>query len=270
MMIAVPNADNCTLTGTSRAGEGTCFQVKQLGWMFDCGWADSVTSPQCVFVTHTHLDHCTLAPMLCNRRASFYLPRDSVPQFQAFLGAAEALNGAPLSGRYELHGVVAGDRVALPRGYVAHVLETTHRVPSVGFGLWSSRRRLRPEFVGRADIGDLVRAGVDVNETVVAPMLAYLGDTTAAVFEGARGEELAQYPLVVSECTYLEAEARGYGEPREVKWAHCVWPQIRPWAVTHPLCTLVLTHFSVRYSQWQVRHVFGRERLRNVVPWFCP
>lgn len=126
-----------------------------------------------------------------------------------------------------------------------------------------------------------VEQGVEITEMVEAPILAFMGDTTAAIFKkvddgciggGGQGQEAAEegvppppaaqgsmvewlkkgVPVVITECSFLYEEDRD----RAVKTKHTIWadlePVVRKWKDT----TFVLMHFSLRYKDWEVRNFF--------------
>jgi ribonuclease Z len=158
--------------------------------------------------------------------------------------------------------VAVGDEMRLSGSeWVVRVLRTCHTMPSVGYGFYAERRKLKPEYVGRTDIAQLVAAGTAVSDVVRVPAFAYLGDTTVAVF-AASPELLCAFPTIVTECTYLakkeSADDRG----------HSCWPDLRPIVEGHPDITFVFTHFSLSHSAAEIRDTF--RGIPNVIPWISP
>jgi ribonuclease Z len=103
--------------------------------------------------------------------------------------------------------------------------------------------------------------GIAVDRQVRRPLFAYLGDTYASAL--GRSPWLFDYPVIITECTYLDdAEL-----DRAQRVGHTVWSQLRPFVLAHPDNLFVLTHSSLRYSDWEVLAFFEREGVTNVLVW---
>lgn len=283
-----------SLTGYSRANDKTFFHVPELRCALDAGLAEG-RQVETVFLTHTHLDHSKDLDYLAARDAGvdIYLPADAKPYAEAYLRASSELNhGAgfdpSLAAKCRLHGVRPGEEFSVGRRgeYAVRVVECLHKVPCVGYCFSEKKTVLTPEFeemkvsmlaAGRAgEFGRIIaqkrKEGDErVHEEVRRPVFAYLGDTHADVF--AHNPWLFDYPVIITECTYLDDEqlirARQVG--------HTVWSELRPVVEAHRENLFVLTHFSLRHSDREIVEFFGRElesgavkNLDNVVLWAHP
>jgi ribonuclease Z len=87
----VETRETVTLVGRSRAGEATSFAIPELKWMFDCGALIQGWKPRILFLTHTHVDHVHMLPLLLAISATpttqVFLPARAVPLVQRFLQA---------------------------------------------------------------------------------------------------------------------------------------------------------------------------------------
>ncbi|KAL2255162.1 hypothetical protein VTK26DRAFT_3946 [Humicola hyalothermophila] len=108
---------------------------------------------------------------------------------------------------------------------------------------------------------------------VPRPVFAFLGDTTARTLAAdpllgrALGSGLA---VVVTECSFLHEAHRAQAD----RTRHTAWADLEPVVRRWPGTVFVLTHFSLRYSDEEVRAFFrgvaagsGQGALRNVVVW---
>ncbi|MGA4542545.1 MBL fold metallo-hydrolase [Uniformispora flossi] len=289
----MPGAD-LTLTGYSRANDKTFFHVPELRCALDAGLCEG-RRVDTVFLTHTHHDHVKDLDFLAVNAATaagaeVYVPAEAVPYVEAYLRTSAQLNHGPdydpaLDGGYRVHGVCDGDEFAFGRrGYQVRVVACEHKIPCVGYAFSAPAKRLVPELQQMRD--ELVRAGrgaefgreaarrrkagEPVEVEVAEPVFAFLGDTHPRVFE--RNPWLFDYPVIVTECTFLDdAEAE-----RAERVGHTVWSRLRPVVEAHPSTLFVLTHFSLRHADREVvdffRGVTGPdgEPLRNVVVWAHP
>jgi ribonuclease Z len=281
-----------TLTGYSRANDKTFFHVPELRCALDAGLCEGRRADT-VLVTHTHHDHAKDLDFLATNPggSDIYLPAESVPYAEAYLRASIELNHSAafdpaLTPEYRLHGVRAGDEFTFGREpHHVRVVGCEHKVPSVGYAVARLGKRLRPEFDdlrrqltrdGRGqDFGRLIarqrQEGVEVETEVRRPLFAYLGDTHVNVFE--RNPWLFEYPVVVTECTFLDDSQ----QERADQVGHTVWSQLRPVVLAHPETLFVLTHFSLRHSDTDVLAFFhhewermGAARPTNVLLWVHP
>lgn len=275
-----------TLTGYSRANDKTFFHLPELRCCVDAGLCEG-RQPDTILLTHTHNDHVADLEFLVGKSTGvdLYLPGDAAPYVERYVRARRELNHVAafdpsLAGELRMHPVAGGDTFALDKrgAYPVRVVECAHKVPCVGYCVSERQQRLVPELArvqtemlaagDAAGFGRLVaqrkRQGLAVHEDHLRPLFAFLGDTHARVFE--RSPWLLGYPVVITECTYLDDAE----EERANRVGHTVWKQLRPVVAAHPEVTFVLIHFSLRHSDREVVEFFARERLDNVVVWAHP
>ncbi|MDF2710404.1 MAG: hypothetical protein K0R62_6056 [Nonomuraea muscovyensis] len=271
-----------SLTGYSRANDKTFFHVPELRLALDAGLVEG-RQVDTVLLTHTHLDHSKDLDFLATRPTGvdIYVPEEALPYVRRYLRATTELNQvaafAPaLAAEARVHGVRPGQEFSFGRhdSHTVRIVETEHKVPSVGYGVAENRRALLPEMeelkatLDPAEFGRLIagrrRQGIAVDRQVQRPLFAYLGDTHADAL--GRSRWIFDYPVIITECTYLDdAELE-----RARRVGHTVWSRLRPYVQAHPDTLFVLTHFSLRYSDREVLAFFERENLTNVLVWAHP
>ncbi|MER6942622.1 MBL fold metallo-hydrolase [Nonomuraea sp. NPDC000554] len=281
----IPGAE-LTLTGYSRANDKTFFHLPELRCSLDAGLCEG-RQVDTVFLTHTHHDHSKDLDFLAAQGADVFLPAAAVPYVESYLRASAELNHGPgfdpaLAGGYRLHGVRHDDEFVFGRrGHHVRVVECEHKVPCVGYAFSERRKVLRPEFEelrrslareGRGgEFGRIMarkrKEGAEVDDAVRRPLFAFLGDTHVNVFE--RNPWLFEYPVVITECTFLDdAEL-----DRADRVGHTVWSRLRPVVEAHPETLFVLTHFSLRHSDREILEFFrrlGSARPDNILLWVHP
>ncbi|OIW30166.1 hypothetical protein CONLIGDRAFT_632248 [Coniochaeta ligniaria NRRL 30616] len=169
------------------------------------------------------------------------------------------------------HGLRAGDTVPLrrlkgPVEITATAFSCAHSIPCLGYVFHATTPKLRPEYRGLPGpkLRDLRLAGEELTAPFKTPVFAFLGDGTAKTLvdepewlrEGCR--------VVITECSFLYASHRAVAD----RTKHTIWedlePVVRRWRGT----TFVVTHFSLRYGDEEIRRFFGgMEGLGNVVVW---
>ena len=173
----------------------------------------------------------------------------------------------------------------------------------VAFDALRARAQTGDRSAGR-EIGTMRKRGLLRQAETLAPVLAYLCDTTTQVFgtlcaacaagmaecafasefgaacepdAAARGSQrslLLRCACIVVECSFIGAAGMSDSEAdaEAIKRGHASWTQLREHVEASPGITFVLVHFSLRYKDAEIREYFttagsdGR-RPPNVVLW---
>ncbi len=263
------------IEGVSIAGHESFYKVPAFHALLDFGRApDDAVSFSTVCLTHGHLDHAAgLAHHASRRRlaglpgARVFAPQEAVQDLEAWIAACERLE--KVSYGIDLAASRPGDRVTMRRDLELRVLPGRHRVPSVGYLFSEVRHKLVDELAGRPgpEIAALRARGVAVTRREEIPLLAYTGDCGVEIFDAA--PELFTARVLLIECSFLRPDdverARVYG--------HLHLQDFLDRADRFENETIVLTHFSQRYSAAEIRE--GLRALpaglaRRVVPFLPP
>lgn len=249
------------LAGFSIAGVETCIEVPSLKLLLDLGRCSrSAVNTPLVLVSHGHIDHMGGIAQHAARRAMmkmsegiYVVPRAVAQHVEAFFNAAGELDGQVIPRR--VVPLAAGEEHALgPRRFV-RAFETFHRVPSQGYTIWERRHRLREEFRGRppAELGELRKRGVAIEEPHEVPILSFTGDTRIEVLE--RTPELQETTTLVIETTFVDDRVT-VAEAREMGHIHL--REILDRAALLPKTEVVLSHFSARYADAEVTRLLDQ------------
>ncbi|KXZ48605.1 hypothetical protein GPECTOR_26g508 [Gonium pectorale] len=184
------------------------------------------------------------------------VPKGFSAGVRKFVDAAQELQGSPPID-YEVLEIEVGQEYQLPSGYVCRSFPTTHSIPSQGYVLYSQRRKLRADLVGKSqeEIRQLRLAGEEVTDTVEVPEIAFTGDTTAAFLEQEPSEvgpvlaDALRAKVLIMEMTFLcddvtvdEAREKGHMHIADfVAHAHMFQNE-----------AIVLIHFSPRYKRTDI------------------
>ena len=293
------------LTGRSRAAWHTSFVIQQLNLLLDAGLCVNKLRPKHIFLTHGHNDHTLLSPAFVNREdpPDIYCPVEIAEIFDQFILGNSILNlgglvgphdpdgpGAESDGEGELihygdceeehhksrwlnthvtHGLRPGDVVPLPRlkDIYATAFACDHTVPCLGYVFSLVTQRLKSEYSSLAphEIRDLRESGVEITAPHWAPFLAFLGDTTADILL-AEPEWLRQgIPVVITECSFLYPEHKD----QAIRTKHTIWSELEKVVRKWPKTTFILMHFSLRYSDQEIRDFFKQmeDPPSNIVVW---
>jgi ribonuclease Z len=249
------------LSGVSVAGLETCIEVPSLKLLLDLGSCSRTAVNQpFVLLSHGHLDHMGAIALHAARRALlgmsegvYVVPHRVAAQVEALFNAAGALDGQVIPRR--IVALEPGQQYALGKGRFVRAFETFHRVPSQGYTVWETRRRLRDELreLPGARLGELRRQGVLIDDVHEVPVLSFTGDTRVEVLE--RTPELARTECLVIESSFLD-ELVPTAQAREMGHVHLDELLERAELLSQP--DVVLSHFSARYDAADVQQILER------------
>ncbi|ORY71307.1 beta-lactamase-like protein [Pseudomassariella vexata] len=281
------------LTGKSRAAWHTAFLVPQLNLLLDAGLLVNNSRPKQIFLTHGHSDHTFCAPAFCKRDGppDVYCPLEMKTVFDQFVMTKRLLNlggefrlnedkdiaqddenlsvGTKWLQSHQTHGLQAGDVVSLPltKDITATAFACDHTVPCLGYVFSMNSHKLKPEYrsLSGPELKALRTSGVSITAPHAAPIFAFLGDTTAATLAAEPSWLRGGIPVVITECSFLHEEHRA----QAVKTKHTLWSDLEKIVRKWPRTTFVLTHFSLRYSDEEVRRFFAdmADPPPNIVVW---
>lgn len=245
-----------TLEGFSRSTIETYVKVNELNIAFDIGKCPMslVFVPQ-IFISHFHGDHSLgMTYYFAHRNLAkletgkVYVPAAAERAAHEMIRATSALEHARRD--YRLIPVESGMELEFKRNLTMKMFATDHRIPSVGFQVIETRQKLKPEFAGlsQGEIVGLKRDGVEIVTPVRMPRMAYVGDSTAKVFDW--HPEILDSEILITECTFLSDDH--YEEAAKRKHIHI--RDIVPWLDAIKSEHIVLMHFSMRYTRQEIKH----------------
>jgi ribonuclease Z len=215
------NTKGMYLQGFSKAGDRTGFMLYPHKILFDCG-VRVEQAPPYILNTHCHVDHTGELPYICNKHKLFdrpsyevYTPSSTLPVITLLIKAIGCVSNPKrmnwtdeqilVDQRIQLKPVNAGDKFMI-KDYEVQVLEAHHDVQSVGYGISSFVKKLKEEYKGLSgkDLGSLRKSGIEIQETVKVPEIAFFCDST--IHNLSDHSEWKEYPIVVCECTGLDGE----------------------------------------------------------------
>ncbi|HYI11193.1 MAG TPA: MBL fold metallo-hydrolase [Thermoanaerobaculia bacterium] len=254
--------EHLLIEGRSRAGHETWFRIRDLGIALDIGRGpDPVIAMPHVFVTHAHLDHAAGIPFYAGQRrlqgmdgGTVYVPDEAAEDIRALLAIQEKLTGAQFE--IEVRGLAIGEELAFGRTHLVRAYAAPHRVAARGYELIERRHHLREELAGleRDEILRLRREGVKVDEEYRRSILFYTGDTDRGILE--KCDPVFKAEVLLIECSFL---ADGH-QDRAARYRHIHIDDIADFAERYENQVIILTHFSRRYSNDEIRD-YARKRL---------
>lgn len=256
--------EEISLVGNTLAGQGTSLLCPELKVAFDVAFGlPYLLGARDFFVSHSHMDHAGGIPYLISQQNLMSLPKGRffVPEAmrEPMLGVIEAwqkMEGHTYS--FELIGVKPGDWIGLKGGWGVRPFETTHRVASLGYTVFKTRKQLKPEFkdLERQQLLDLKSRGEDLEMHWEEPYLSFTGDTQIEFLDSA--DWVKKSKLLVMEVTYID-EKRSVASARE--WGHIHLDELIPRLKDLECERVLLIHLSARYRTEEVR-----KKLERVLP----
>lgn len=276
-------AAGVTIGGVSVGGLETCIELPSWKLCFDLGRCPPTAHRWGrVLFSHAHVDHLGGIPFHAATRdlmgmsvPDYHVPAENVDDLEALLAAWRRLDRSPLPCR--VHGASPGDVITVGPGREAQAFRAVHRVPALGWALWSTRKRLLPAFVGLPgpQIAQLRAEGVVIDQAIRTPELAFSGDSTIDIVD--REAVVRQARVLILEVTFWDdkvsvEKARGKG--------HVHVDEVLERADLFANEAIVFTHLSQRHPPEDVRRILDsrfpahlRERVQVLFPsagWGAP
>jgi hypothetical protein len=128
---------------------------------------------------------------------------------------------------YELIGVQPDDLLPFQKSMKIRVFDMDHSVPCCGYGFYECRQKLKKEYehLTGKDIANIRKENrnLEVSEERLVPLFAFMGDTTAIIFEK-YATELFQFRLIIVECSFIDHEQHA---ERACDVKHIIWVRRR-------------------------------------------
>lgn len=251
------------LEGISIAADETCLWVPSLSLAIDIGRCPRpAVNMRNVAVTHGHCDHVHGLPLHAATRAlqklppaSYFVPREILPDVQALVDAVSTLERATIVANLIPISPQSAP-VDLKPGWCLAAFPTNHSVPSQGYVVYQKRQKLRQEYahLSKQELRSLKSQRVSITSELMTPELVFTGDTNIDTLIHSKICHRAR--VLVTEITFLPSHADG-GRPSvqdAYRYGHIHYDQIvQNQHIFKHNEIVVFTHFSARYSPETIR-----------------
>lgn len=262
-----------SLQGFSISGLATYIQAPELDLCFDLGECPlSAVGINHIFLSHAHGDHsrCLMRHFSLRRMmgvehdAFYYLPDFLVENFKHMVRAEAIFEGVhPDRVFYPKIVPVSADGEEIQLNYRKDLwvkgFSVKHSVPSMGFTIYKSKKKLKPEFHGfvPAQLIALRAEGVELEQRVSSPELTFIGDCLGESLIEQRHIWESKYVCIESTFIFDDEKemARKKGHTHLSEICHCLdllGDEIQSQKI-------ILKHFSMKYNKAQVLSEIQRQ-----------
>jgi ribonuclease Z len=278
--LVIPNTQ-WIISGYSRSAYRTGFYITGLNIMLD-GGPQCFKNPNHVFITHTHADHIAEIPFtLINdimdekSKPTLYCPDEAKEYLKQYIMQLHNTNSlkdtsAVSDSYYNLVPIVqerAVRRLTLNKQlFELETVGADHSVPTVVYGFSIVKDKLNPLYLGLTSSEKKeLKKTTCITVEVVEKKFCYVLDTSIKVLED--NPFLLEYPVVIIECTFLMDDEVKHADLKK----HIHWLQLKPYVVNNPNVYFILTHFSLKYRDPEIRQFFenvvAQDGIQNIYPW---
>ncbi len=246
----------------SISGLATYVQVPAFDACFDLGHCSVEASHlRHVLLSHVHQDHAlgvvrhlSLRAMTSASPSRIFVPSESRDALLDVLRAQERLERKhPADLDVIVRGVAPGDTFALSPHRRVRAFDVVHRIPSRGYTVLETRRKLKPAFLGLP--GPAIREAHARGEALYdhreVNVLTYIGDSTLETLE--RHPEVGESEVLFLEATHLP----GTSPAVSAKYGHTHLEELAELFRRRPATLasrfVVLKHFSMKYGEADIR-----------------
>lgn len=260
------------MSGYSRSAYRTGFFIHGLDIMLDAG-PQSFKKPDHIFITHSHGDHIASLPftMIHDKnmeKITLYCPAEAEIELKKYIMQLHNTNSlkdtsAVSSSYYNLvpinqdHSTM---RVMINKQLMEiETVGADHSVPIVIYGFSLVKDKLDPKYSSLTgkEIAQLRKAGEKVTIEVVDKKFSFVLDTSIKTIE--QYPQFLQYSVVIIECSFLMDDEYDLAEKKK----HIHWKQLRPYIETNSNTLFILTHFSLRYKDQEIKNFFDTVKLTS-------
>lgn len=244
------------LYGVSVGAVETCICVPSLSLAFDAGRCPpGAIAMQFMAITHGHCDHVHGLPLHVATRnlqkmtqPTYFVPPAIQEDVENLVDAVARLERSSFESKIIALG--GGESVPLKAGWLLRAFRTSHTVPSQGYIVYNTRKKLKQEYVGMKgkEIGAMREQGIDVSRQIDVPELAFTGDTTLQAI--CDSEDCRKARILITEMTFLDNECTA-ADARQFGHIH-LDEVIERKEVFEENDHVVFTHFSARYSNAEI------------------
>jgi len=245
------------LTGYSLAGISTSIGFPEADVLFDVAQGLPYQTPfNTILLTHAHMDHASGLPYLISQKSMqsrpkplVIMPKEAIDPLKRIMSIWHEIDQFEYA--FEFKAVAQGENIPLKGDFFARSFPTFHRVPSQGYTIFKTKRRLRPEFSGRTphELGALRKAGEILEETLEENLISYTGDTRIEFLES---DQARKSKLLFMEVTYWDSK-KSVENARE--WGHIHFDELLPRLDKIEAEKIVLIHASARHTTKAIRDI---------------
>jgi ribonuclease Z len=134
-----------------------------------------------------------------------------------------------------------------------------HSVDSIGFGFEVEKNRLKEEYsnLSQKEIKQLKKDNIEITLLTFEKIFIFLGDTDKRIL---LNENIYEYPTIIIECTYLYEDEKKLAQQNK----HINWNDIKDIIINKKEIQFILIHFSMKYTQDEIKHFFDKQNLSNL------
>lgn len=266
--------DELTIRGRSLGGIYTSVYVPEFSVLFDVGVAlREHIGAKYICLSHGHVDHVGALPAFVGMRGLFgqtdpltiFCPKAIETYLTQGLKAFQDMQGYELN--VIVRGLEPGDVVDLGKRLKLKAFRTYHPAPSLGYAVFESVNKLKPEF--QVLPGDELRRRRLANEAIFdieeRIYFAYVTDTLPDVLK--HEPWLKDVRELMLECTFLD-EKKSVANAR--RGGHIHLDELRPLLGSFRNRRLHLMHFSQLYTPKEVRAIFKASWTASITPEIIP
>jgi len=255
---------NIGFEGISEGGIRTSVAIAQYNLLFDIGAIPhEKIHLENVLVTHGHLDHAAGIPYYISQRSlqklkppNIYVNEAMYENTKKIIELYSEIEGFVY--QYNLISTPVNTSFALTPNTFFKAFKTTHRIPSQGYTIFETVKKLLPEYsdLKGSDIVELKTKGKTITEDKETPLVSFSGDTQIEYI--LEHKEVRESKILFLECTYVDSDRN---VERARAWGHTHLDEIIAYAKEFKNEKIVLIHFSKRY-----KHSFIKDIVRKKIP----
>jgi ribonuclease Z len=247
--------------GISIAGEESVVQIPELDLAFDIGLCPRpALSATYVGLSHGHMDHAAALSYYFSQRhfqgmgvGTVLCHPDLEQPIHQLMQAWTRIEAQRTP--YNVIAMAPEQELEIKSNTFLRAVETRHTVPALGYVVIERRSKLKPELsdTPQEELVAMKNRGHEITQTHEIPLICYTGDT--AWGEHFEREDVLNSRILITECTFMEADHRGRAEVGK----HLHLDDIVALLEKSNAEAIVLTHLSRRTHMNVVRQTLDQQ-----------
>lgn len=250
------------------AGISTSIGFPEADVLFDVAQGLPYQTPyNTILLSHAHMDHAAGLPYLISQKSmqrkpkpTIYMPEEAIEPLSQIMKLWEEID--EFQYEFDFKSVAKNEKILLKPSYFAKTFPTYHRIPSQGYTIFQTKRKLKTPYDEMAKKSPHEFARVkkengltdsEIYQEIEENLVSFTGDTRIEFLES---DQANSSKLLVMEVTYWD-EKKSVANARE--WGHIHFDEFIDALPNIKAERIIIIHISARYTTNMIQEIIDKK-----------